>query len=483
MNSLLLLILTPLLSAISIFFLGGNKYIQNSVVIISSLILLYFVGDIVISDHADISQISYTLLNMGSPINLGFKYEYIGMIFCCLASILWVVASIYSVGYMRFNYPDRDLSVFFSCLSLAIACVMGIALSADLLTLFVFYELLTLSTYPLIIFERSDNSMKAAKYYIKTLMGTSLTFFLVAVIWIFCKSWDLTFVEGGFLSGKLDPIEEIILPLICVYGIAKTAIIPMHGWLPKAMVAPVPVSSLLHAVAVVKAGIFTLIKIVVYVFGLDYLRSIMDFNWLMYMAAITIMFSSILAIFKKNIKAILAYSTISQLSYMILAISMFTERAITAAVLHMIFHGFAKITLFFAAGSIYKKTGKSNVDEIVGLAYSMPYTAFGLIIGIIAMIGLPPTALFWSKFFIIEEAFNLDNYFIIVILLMSSVLNVVYLSPIICNMFRSTGGHIERKESHLSIIIPLLFTAGFSVLMFFIPIVDFIEYLKLKIGG
>ncbi len=482
MNYLLLLIAIPFLGAVSTLLLGKYRSLQSVVLIGSSISLFCLVLQIVLCDCVDISTIQYQLL---SEINLslGLKLEYIGMIFCLLSSGLWAITSFYTVGYMRKHYPKRDLSVFFASLSLSIACVMGIAVSRDLLTLFIFYELLTLSTYPLVVFEGSSESIIAARSYIRILMGTSLTLFFAFVVWVLSKSSDLSFVNGGFLQGKLTSFEELLLPVLFVFGIAKSAIMPIHRWLPKAMVAPVPVSSLLHAVAVVKAGIFTLTKIIVYVFGVDYFASIMNINWLMYLSGITIILSSFFAIYQDSIKSVLAYSTISQLSYMIMTLSLGTDQAVMAAIMHMIFHGVSKITLFFAVGSIYVTTGKQKISQLEGEAYSMPYTSSALFIGVIAMIGLPPTAIFWSKCMILQEAFTLNNYFPIAVLVASTIMNVMYFVPMLFKIFKRNEICYKYNDAGMMMVVPLLVTALTSIIMFFLPILDFVLLLRNKLGA
>ena len=348
---------------------------------------------------------------------------------------------------------------------------MGIAMAGNLITLFICYELLTLSTYPLVTHKGDEAAKKAGRVYLGILLSTSIGFFLLAILWTWHLTGTLDFKVGGILSGKVAGPELIILLFLFIYGIGKAALMPMHRWLPAAMVAPTPVSALLHAVAVVKAGVFSVVKIVVYIFGLDTLKMSAGADWILWIASFTILTASIIALQQDNLKRRLAYSTISQLSYVILAVFILAPLSTVAAALHIAAHAFGKITLFFAAGSIYTASHKTNISQLNGIGYRMPWTMAAFSIGAISMIGLPPTAGFLSKWYMLMGAFQEQHVVAILVIIASTLLNAAYFIPIIYAAWfkQPDKDSASHGEAPWAMVMALMMTASFTLLLFIFP--------------
>ena len=343
-------LMVPLLATVLIGFCNKKPNLREGVSILASLTLLATILTLLMS-VLDGEQPSIVLLEIAPGLQLKFDLEPLGMLFACVAALLWPINTLYSIGYMRAN-KEQHQTRFYICFAIALSSTMGIAMAGNLLTLFIFYEILTLSTYPLVTHKGNEEARKAGRVYLGILLGTSIGFFLLAILWTWHLTGTLDFKAGGILSGKVAGPELIILLFLYIYGIGKAALMPIHRWLPAAMVAPTPVSALLHAVAVVKAGVFTVVKVVVYIFGLDMLKLSAGADWVLWLAGLTILIASIIALQQDNLKRRLAYSTISQLSYVILAVFILAPLSTVAAALHIAAHAFGKITLFFAAGSI-----------------------------------------------------------------------------------------------------------------------------------
>ena len=369
-----------------------------------------------------------------SGLWLAFKVEPLGMLFALVASGLWIVTTTYSIGYMR-GHDEKDQTRFFACFAIAISAAMGVAMAANLLTLFTFYEILTLSTYPLVTHHRTEKAMGAGRVYLGILLGTSVGFLLLAIIWTYYLAGTLDFRPGGILAGTADNWVIVVLLALFAFGTGKAALMPFHRWLPAAMVAPTPVSALLHAVAVVKAGVFSVMKIVVYIFGLELLHDTGLSIWLMYVAAFTIIAASLVALTKDNLKARLAYSTISQLSYIVLGAAMATSAGILGGSMHIAMHAVGKITLFFCAGAIYVAAHKTDISDMRGIGRTMPITMTAFFIGSLSIIGLPPMGGAWSKWFLVLGALEAEQRVLVGVLLISSLLNVAYLMPIVARAF------------------------------------------------
>ncbi|MCY4198617.1 MAG: proton-conducting transporter membrane subunit [Gammaproteobacteria bacterium] len=363
-------------------------------------------------------------------IELAFAVEPLGMLFAALASMLWIVNSLYSIGYMRGN-EEANQTRFYALFAVSLGATVGVAFAANLFTLFLFYEVLTLSTYPLVAHKGDRQSVASARVYLVVLLSTSIVLFLPAIIWTYLVAGSGDFTLGGVLAGKLEGAGVGVLLLLFVFGIGKAAVMPVHPWLPAAMVAPTPVSALLHAVAVVKAGVFAITKVIIYIFGVEHLAGAFGADLLVFIAAFTIIAASIVALRQTNLKRLLAYSTVAQLSYVVMAIALLTPLAGIGAAVHIVAHAFGKITLFFAAGAIYTAAHKTEITELRGIGRRMPVTMMAFTIGALSMIGVPPTGGFVSKWYILAGAYQADSMLALVTILASTVLNAAYLLPII----------------------------------------------------
>ncbi len=403
-------------------------------------------------------------------LEIAFNVEPLGLLFAVLASGLWMVTHLYGIGYMRGN-NEKDHARFFACFSFAIFSVMGIAFSANMFSLFLFYEALTVSTYPLVAHKGTADAIKGARTYLAILMGSSICIQMVAIIWTYAITGTLDFTAGGILEGQISHMMAAILLALYAFGIGKAALMPFHRWLPAAMVAPTPVSALLHAVAVVKAGVFTMLKVGIYIFGIDFLAETGASDWLIWLAAYSIIAASVVAMTKDNLKARLAYSTISQLSYITLGVALATSMGVMGGGLHMVTHAMGKITLFMCAGSIYVVTHKTEISQMTGLGRRMPVTFIAFLIGSLSIIGLPPFAGSWSKWLLILASADTGELIIIGVLLISSLLNVAYLMPLVAKGFFMTDSGkkdpITFGEGPLLLWIPLALTAFGCIVLFF----------------
>jgi multicomponent Na+:H+ antiporter subunit D len=425
------------------------------------------------------------LIDVLPSLSIAFALEPLGALFATVASGLWIVNSLYSIGYMRANREERQ-TVFYVCFALAIAATMGIAFSGNLFTMFLFYEALTLVTYPLVT-HRGDAEAKAAgRLYLMMLLGASTLLLLPAIAWTGVAAGTLDFRAGGVLAGKLAPVAMGVLLALYVFGIAKAAVMPMHVWLPAAMVAPTPVSALLHAVAVVKAGVFFIVKIVVFVFGVDTLRDSGAGEWLVWVAAFTVLAASLVALRQDNLKRRLAYSTISQLGYIVLGVALATGWGIVGAGLQIAMHAMAKITLFFCAGAIHTAAHKDHVSELGGLGRAMPLTYTFFLIGACSVIGLPLFGGFWAKWYLVLGAVDAGHLGVVAVLMISSLLNVAYLLPIPFRAFFAAPAEGSEetglKEAPWPLLVAMGVTSLMCIVLFFVPgpIVGFLERLLVQ---
>lgn len=429
---------------------------------------------------------TFTLLEVMPGLTIAFNVEPLGLLFALVASGLWIVTHIYGIGYMRGN-KEKSHARFFAAFSLAISAVMGIAFAANMFTLFLFYEVLTLSTYPLVAHKGTPEAIKGARTYLGILIGTSIGFLLVGVIWTFALTGTLDFRMGGILEGHVAPTLLPLLLALYAFGIGKAALMPFHRWLPAAMVAPTPVSALLHAVAVVKAGVFSMLKVGIYIFGIDFLAETGASTWLMWLAAFTIIAASLIAMHQDNLKRRLAYSTVSQLSYITLGMALATSMGIIGGGMHIAMHAMGKITLFMAAGSIYVATHKTEISQLDGLGRAMPITFAAYLVGALSIIGLPPLGGSWSKWLLILGAADTGQWIMIGVLLVSSLLNVAYLLPVAGRAFFIPGkgkGAQGWAEAGWMVWLPPALTAIGCVVLFFYAgaIQDFLAPLAGPVG-
>jgi multicomponent Na+:H+ antiporter subunit D len=407
------------------------------------------------------------LFEMLPGLPFAFAVEPLGLLFALVASGLWIVNSLYSIGYMRGNEESHQTR-YYVCFAGALAATMGIAFAANGLALFIFYEMLTLVTYPLVTHHGTEEAMRAGRVYLGVLLTTSIVLLLVALVVTWQVAGSLEFAPGGVLGGRLGNAATGMLLALYMFGIGKAALMPFHRWLPAAMVAPTPVSALLHAVAVVKAGVFAVVKVIVYVFGVEAIAGLASVDWLPTVAGFTILAASIVALRSDNLKRRLAYSTVSQLSYVVLAAALLTPLSVMGAALHIAAHAFGKITLFFAAGAIYTVAHKTEVSELDGIGRRMPWTMAAFVVGALSMIGLPPTAGFVSKWFMLSGAYGAGHWAAVSVIVASTLLNAGYFVPIVYRaFFRPVGDDHDHGEAPATMVVALVATAIATVLMFF----------------
>jgi len=416
-----------------------------------------------------------TLVEIVPGLSLGFRVDALGILFALIASSLWIVNTLYSIGYMR-AHGEHKQTRFYSCFAIAIASCMGAAFSSSLFSLFAFYELLTICTYPLVIHTETPEARAGAKRYLAYLLGTSTLFLLPGILLVWFAGGNaptLEFLHGGLLAGSAASNTTLVIAFVlCVAGVAKCAVMPFHSWLPAAMVAPTPVSALLHAVAVVKMGVFSVARIVFHVFGTGLLGDLGAHQILLWAACFTIIVASLVALVQDNLKRRLAYSTISQLSYVLLGLALLTPAGGMGGILHIGMHAFSKITLFFAAGAIYVALHKTNVSQLDGVGRRMPITMTAFTIGALSMIGLPPAAGLVSKWYLVEGAVEGGWWAVLAVLVVSALLNAAYFLPIVWRaFFRPTpaGEDATRKEAPWPCVVALCVTAGMTVVLFFYP--------------
>lgn len=475
-TALMLTLLIPLIGSVGIGLTGRvSQNLRETITLITALALFGAVTRVLVGFNAG-EQIGFELISLFPGLGIAFHTEPLSILFAMIASGLWIVTSVYAAGYMR-GTDELHQTRFYICFALALFGAMGVAFSANLLTLFIFYEVLTISTYPLVTHKGHDKAKAAGRIYFGILMTTSMVFLLPAIVWTYVAAGTLDFVPGGILGGTVTTGIGSILLMLYLFGVAKAAMMPMHKWLPAAMVAPTPVSALLHAVAVVKAGVFTLTKIVLYTFGTDFLAAVPFQDIAVYLAGFTIVAASCVALRQTNIKRLLAYSTIAQLSYIVMAAMALAPFSEVGAAIHIAAHAFGKITLFFTAGAIYVASRKTEVTQLNGIGHRMPITMTAFAIGALSMIGVPPTAGFVSKWFIVAGAFELENYFVVAVMIISTGLNAAYFLPIVYKAFfrpENQPPPEEHGEAPLSMVGALAFTAALTLLFFFFngPVLD-----------
>jgi multicomponent Na+:H+ antiporter subunit D len=417
--------------------------------------------------------IDWTLIQVMPGLALKFRVDALGLLFALVSSFLWIVTTIYSIGYMR-GLHEHSQTRFFSFFALSLSATIGVAFSANLLTMYLFYEMLSFATYPLVTHHQDREARSSGRKYLSYILGGSIALALPAMLIVYHMTGTLEFASAGFMSGSGgSPQVMTILLLMFVFGFAKAGIMPMHSWLPAAMVAPTPVSALLHAVAVVKVGVFCILRVITGVFGVTFLKSIHLGSLIAGIASITIIVASLIALSQDGLKRRLAFSTIGQLSYIILGAALLSPSGLTGSMLHIAMHAFGKITLFFCAGAIFVATGKKYISEMVGIGKRMPITMGAFFIGSLSVIGIPPTGGFISKWNLVMGTLESDQIVFLVVLLVSSILNAAYFLPVVYKAFFCTEKESlftgPRQEPPRWCLVPPVITAVCSVVLFFYP--------------
>jgi multicomponent Na+:H+ antiporter subunit D len=488
---LLYALLAPLIGALVVMRCGKNPDLREGVSVVASVTMFSLVMSMV-PDVLAGNRLVYPLFKILDGVTVTLRADAFSMIFAVVASFLWMLAVFYSMGYMR-GLKEHAQTRFNACFALSLFGAIGVAFSDNLFTLYLFYEIVSICTYPLVAHHQDGESYGGARKYIIYLTTTAKGLLLPAMILIYVLTGTLDFADnittGIFSGGTLDAHGGLVVMLyiFCLLGFAKSGIMPLHNWLPSAMVAPTPVSALLHAVAVVKVGVFSTTRVMLYVFGTSTMEALNLGIPTAYFVSFTILTASIIALSKDNLKARLAYSTVSQLSYIILGVALLTTSGIQGGLVHIANHAFAKITLFFCAGAIYVASHKKNISEMSGLGRTMPFTFAAFAIASLSMIGAPPVAGFVTKWKLLMGALEMEAHYIgiILVLLTSTLLNVAYFAPITFKAFFGKPPAGEKfagiKEAPLAMLIPLMIAALISVVIGIYP--DFIMHFVKAVTG
>jgi len=406
-------------------------------------------------------------------IELAFRVDAFGLLFALGASLLWIVTSFYSIGYMR-SLREHAQTRYFACFALALSATVGVAFSANLFTLFLFYEALTLVTYPLVGHNETAEAKAGARKYVIYLLGAAKVFLMAAIILTYNVAGTLAFQTDGIPAVREQITEHSTLLFMIfalfLFGFAKNALMPLHSWLPAAMVAPTPVSALLHAVAVVKTGVFCTLRVFLFVFGPVAMHEIGADQLALVAASVTILVGSLLALGQDNLKARLAFSTVSQLSYIILGAALLNPDGVKGGITHITFHAVSKITLFLCAGSIYVSTRKTEISQMSGLAKRMPWTMAAFALASLSVVGIPPTSGFVSKWYLALGTVNHGSLILLGVLLVSSLLNAAYLGPIVYKAYFEKGPETKEEVREVPwMVAPLVFCAAASLLLGMFP--------------
>ncbi len=455
----------PALGALAVLRTGSRPNLREASTLVAAAGLLAVVGQLV-ADLDLNAPVQSTLVEMLPGVALRLRVDGLGAVFALLASVLWLVTSVYSIGYMR-GLGEHAQTRYFASFAAALSATIGVAFSANLLTFYLFYELLTFATYPLVVHKETEAALVAGRKYLAYTLTGGVAM-LAAMGVLYSATGTLEFEAGGIAALRDAPAGVqyfVFTGLIFGFGV-KAALLPMHGWLPSAMVAPSPVSALLHAVAVVKSGAFGCVRTLGFVFGADTLTGLGAATWLANLAGVTILFASVIALSQDNLKRRLAYSTISHLSYIVLGASLLTSNAMTGAIVHLVNHAFLKITLFFCAGAIYVTTGCERVSELAGIGRRMPLTMTAFAVGSLGLVGVPPFNGFVGKWHLCLGGIEAGRLELVAVLIASGLLSVAYLFPIVYTaFFHSSEEFPEYGEASLSMLVPLMLTASVSILL------------------
>lgn len=467
-------ICVSLLAAGLIVLIGDrNPNLREAVSIIAGVLKFSFVV-MMIPPFLEGKEIAVKIATILPGIDLAFKVDGLGLLFAIGASFLWVLTTFYSIGYMR-SLQEHAQTRYFACFAVSLASTMGIAFASNLFTMFIFYEALTIATIPLVAHKEDKESLEGGRQYVIYLLGGAKLFALAAIVITYILTGTLEFRHGGIISQELTDLHKGLLQLallLYVYGFTKAAVMPLHSWLPAAMVAPTPVSALLHAVAVVKAGVFSIARVILHVYGPQTIKSLGIQDILFILTAFTIITASCIALTRDNFKARLAFSTVSNLSYIILGVTMLSPAAIVGGLIHISMHAFSKITMFFVAGSVYVSSHKTEISQLNGIGRKMPVSMFSFLLATLSMIGIPVFAGFVSKFYLVEGALAIGKPILVGVFVTSSLLNAAYFLPIVYRAFFMNPDDptsLESIKENYFCAIPLLITALFTILLGIYP--------------
>ena len=416
--------------------------------------------------------LSFTLFQVFPDLGISFRVDAFGLLFGLVASSLWIVTSLYSIGYMR-SLDEHSQTRYFSFFAVALSATIGVAFSANLLTLYLFYEILSLATFPLVTHHQDREARSSGRKYLLYILGGSIGLALPAMLITYHFTGTLDFAAQGVMAGHINSGLGLLLTLMFLFGFAKVGIMPMHSWLPAAMVAPTPVSALLHAVAVVKVGAFSVVRVLTGIVGTHLLADFGINGVVCVIASITIVVASLIALSQDELKRRLAFSTIGQLSYIVLGVALLSKSGMIGGMLHIAMHAFGKITLFFCAGAIFCATGIKYISKMKGIGRRMPITMIAFFIGSLSVVGFPPCGGFISKWFLVLGTVESGNLVFLFVLLASSFLNAAYFFPVFYNAFFCSQDEMmfedRVEEAPIWCLVPLVITASISILLFFYP--------------
>lgn len=468
-------VLFPVALAMLVFYLKPERKKRNIIMGTGISVNLLFV--VYVIKFLKVRELH--IFKFNDFLHIYFNIDELGIVFALLVSILWIFTTIYSMEYMKHEGKETRFFMFFS---ITLGVTLGIAFSGNLITLYFFYEFLTLCTFPLVIHKGNKKALKSGKKYLIYSFGGA-TLVLLGMMLLYSMTQNMNFVPGGILTDLAAYNTNLVLVAFIVmfmgFGV-KAAIVPFHSWLPSAMVAPTPVSSLLHAVAVVKSGVFALTRICYFIFGANAIESTGGQFYMSIFITLTILMGSFLALHQDNLKKRLAYSTISQLGYILLGLVLLNEDALVGGLLHLVNHAVIKITLFFCAGAIMYTTHKTKISEINGIGKRMPITMWCFGISSISLIGIPPTNGFVSKWFLAIGGLSVGKVIFPIILLISALLTALYLMPVVAAAFFKKGDFEEGvEEAPIKMLIPIVSITAITVLLGIFPNVLINYFIKI----
>jgi multicomponent Na+:H+ antiporter subunit D len=469
-STLPLLAVMVSLAAVPLILLSSKEPNLREAWTISAAVLKFVLVCALVPGALENKSAVMSLIDLSPGVSLAFRADPLGVFFATIASGLWIFTSFYSIGYVR-GLQEEKQTRYFASFAVCLSATIGIAFSANLLTFLLFYEILTVATYPLVIHKETPVAISAGRKYLAYTLTAGVVL-IAATAWTYHVAGSLDFQPGGLLAGvDLAPRDASVLFLLFLAGVGvKAGIMPLHSWLPTAMAAPTPVSALLHAVAVVKSGVFGVIRVVGFVFGPDVMQRFGFDTLVLVLAAATIILASLLALTQDNLKKRLAYSTVGHLSYIVLGAALLSPSGFTGGIYHIATHATMKITLFFCAGAIYVQHHKENISELNGIAREMPWTMGAFTVGALGLAGIPPINGFFSKWYLATGALEANQFVALLVLLLSGLLNAAYFFPIVYRAyFRMPEQNHGHGEASLLMVVPLVCTAILSVVFGLAP--------------